>query len=86
MANTKLDITASQMTSMDALLYCEGWSDVSHLSKHGANPASLLNLVKRGMAEVRESVSAKGFPFLEFRQSNEWIDLSGLPKSNPIGE
>jgi len=74
------NLTDSQVASMNALLIVKGWADVGHLEKHGANPSSLLNLVKRGMADKRTSVSVKGFDFLEFRRSDGWFTNDELLK------
>ncbi len=74
------DLTDSQVASINAVLIAGGWAGLDQLEKHGANPASLLNLVKRGMVDRRISVSVKGFEFSEFRPSPEWYTPEGVLK------
>lgn len=74
------DLTDSQCEAINVLLIKRDWEETTALMKAGANPASLLNLVKRGMAEKRDSTSAKGFPCLEFRFSRDYYTEDGMLK------
>ena len=67
-------MTPSQHNAMNLLLIKGDWCDTNHLMAAGGNPASLINLVKRGIAEQREVTSAQGYPLQEFRISRGYFD------------
>lgn len=74
------DLTDSQVEAIDVLLTVKDWCSTNDLQSMGANPASLVNLVKRGIAERRVITSPRGFESSEFRYSRDYYDENGMLK------
>ena len=72
------DLTDSQVEAIDVLLTVKNWCSTNELQSMGANPASLINLVKRGIAERRILTSSNGFEFSEFRFSRDYYTEDGM--------
>lgn len=72
------DLTDSQVEAIDVLLTVKDWCSTNELQSMGANPASLVNLVKRGIAERRMVTSPKGFESSEFRFSRGYYTEDGM--------
>ena len=62
--------TEAQYKCLDVLKDIGGWSTAEQLSRHGANHAAAMALVKTGLVEQRTFVTATGYKKPEWRISH----------------